>query len=744
MKNLFITEKPSVGVEFAKALKIGSAKKDGFIEGENNIVTWCVGHLIEMSYPEKYDESLKEWKLDTLPFLPDPKKYKYEVIKAVASQFKVVKELLNRKDIGAIYYSGDSAREGEYIQRLVRMIAGHNSSAVEKRVWIDSQTEEEIFRGIQEAKPLSAYDNLSESAYARAIEDYGIGINFSRAISLKYSNMVYHAAGEDPHAIAIGRVMSCVLGMIVERERQIRDNVRIPYYTVDGITNGLTVSWQALETSSFYTKTDLYKDIGFLKRDKAENFTVSIEPSLTYSSLEKKKESKKAPLLFNLAELQGECTKLFHIGPDKTLEIAQKLYEAKMTTYPRTDARVLTTAICKEIQKNISGLTNVAEVSVFARDIMEKKAYQGIDSTKYTDDSAVSDHYAIIPTGDVRNMSGLSGVDKEVYLLICRRFLSIFYPAALYEKITAVFTSSKEPFYLKLSRLVSPGWLSVADKIPDQTETEQSLSILQGMKEGQTYPAEYIIKDKETEPPKRYTSGSMILAMENAGNLIEEEELREQIKGSGIGTSATRAETIKKLHTNKYISINTKQIITPTALGECIYEVLKVSLPMILSPKMTASWEKGLSQIEQGSVSQAVYLDKMYQFIRDNTEKIKASDYTGQLEAPLATITSIYKINPNKNKVPEDIVCPLCGAPLAKIKTGAIGCTNYKETGCKFYFSNKYAGKILSMSQMVTLLKGGTTGVIKGLWSEKKQKKYDAKLTLENGRIRPVFDNNKE
>ena len=704
-KRLFIAEKPSVAQEFAKALHMSAARKDGYLEDDNNIVTWCVGHLVTLSYPEAYDENLKNWELETLPFLPEPSKYKYEVIKDVSKQFRIVKELLNRSDVSEIYYSGDSAREGEYIQRLVRQEAGHNPNAVEKRVWIDSQTEEEIIKGINQAKPLSAYDGLSEAAYARAIEDYAMGINFSRVLAIRYAGPVYNAAGLKRGSFSIGRVVSCVLGMIVDRERAIRNNIKTYYYTVSGNTQGIDTSWEGKEQSGFYQQEDLYNNIGFLKKEKADAFTNAIGPSLTYIRTNTKTEKKGAPLLFNLAELQSECTKLFHISPDETLTVAQSLYEKKLTTYPRTDARVLTTAIDKEIDKNISGLQGVPEVAAFASNILNNRMYVNIAHTKYTNDAAVSDHYAIIPTGNTSNLGQLSGREKDIYLLIARRFLSIFYPEAEYLKATGVFSASDEFFYTKVSKCSAPGWLEVAGKVPDNTEADNILNKLQSLTAGTSYPAAYTIKEASTNPPKRYTTGSIILAMENAGTLIEEEELREQIKGAGIGTSATRAETIKKLDKNGYISVNSKQVITPTALGEAIYEMLVIAAPSLLKPNLTASWEKGLGMIERGETTQAEYLAKLYDYITKITNSVKGSDYKEPLRQKLLMLGSVYstmkadRMDDNNAGI-KTYVCPHCGGevligkfgPYCKDKCGmsfAYYGTAFKENELKKLIANE-------------------------------------------------------
>lgn len=741
---LFIAEKPSVAMEFAKALGINNTapKGAGYLEDDENIVTWCVGHLVGMSYPEKYDPDLKKWDLKDIPFLPDPNQYKYEVLTPTKAQYQIVKSLLNRNDLTKIYYSGDSAREGEYIQRLVRQLAGHNPNAEEYRVWIDSQTREEILNGIKNAKPLSYYDSLSDSAYARAIEDYGIGINFSRALTLKYAQSVSNTAGTKWTPIAVGRVMSCVLGMVVRREREIRNNIKTVYYTVSGTANGtVEAQWKPKEGSSYYQKDDLFNMAGFLKKDQANQFISVIAPTLTLKNVTINTTKKGAPLLFNLAELQGECTKRFHIGPDRTLEIAQSLYEKKLTTYPRTDARVLTTAIDKVIANNINGLTGVPDVAQYANAVLAGNMYQNIANTKYTNDAAVSDHYAIIPTGDISSLASISGQERDVYIMICRRFLSIFYPQAEFEKMNAWFETSGEAFTTSAEALISPGWLEVADKIPDTTKAADKIAWIRGMQQGVSYPASYSINQTETKPPARYTTGSMVLAMENAGKLIDDEELREQIKGSGIGTSATRAETIKKLITNKYIQADKKQVLSPTLLGEAIYEILELCAPTTLSPEMTASWEKGLSQIVDSSVSKDLYLQKMYNYIRKTTESIKASECGDEFRTRMEVIRKTY---PNAAKATNgtmqmtEVPCPVCGRAMRRLKTGAYSCSGYPDN-CKYALWNTWCGKTLTDAQMKTLLAGKTTSEIKGFTS-KAGKAFNAKLTLdEDKKIKPVF-----
>ena len=641
-KSLFIAEKPSVAQEFAKALKVQAARNDGYLESENTIVTWCVGHLVTMSYPEKYDESLKRWSLETLPFLP--KEFKYEVIPAVKKQFTIVKNLLNRKDVDTIYVCTDSGREGEYIYRLVAMMAGVKDKT-QKRVWIDSQTEEEIIRGIKEAKDIREYDNLSASAYLRAKEDYLMGINFSRLLSLKYGNAVSSYLGSRYQAISVGRVMTCVLGMVVRREREIREFVKTPFYRVLGKfslqEHTFEGEWRAVEGSRYFQSPLLYKENGFKKREDAVTLCRMLTANPPWQAIvekiERKKENKNPPLLFNLAELQNECSRLFKLSPDETLKIVQELYEKKLVTYPRTDARVLSTAVAKEIYKNLSGLGNYEHGSAFAREILAGTAYKEIAKTRYVNDKQITDHYAIIPTGQgLGALKSLSGQGEKVYEVIVRRFLSIFYPPAVYQKINFTSVIEKERLFSSFKVLVSEGYLKVTSysfgkkkeeesgKEEEQTADQTLLETLQNLKKGSVLPVEkFTIKEGETSPPKRYTSGSMILAMENAGQLIEDEELRAQIKGSGIGTSATRAEILKKLVTIKYLALNKKtQVITPTLLGEMIFDVVNASIRSLLNPELTASWEKGLTYVAEGTITPEEYMVKLENFIRSRTEGV--------------------------------------------------------------------------------------------------------------------------
>lgn len=649
MKNLYIAEKPSVAREFAKALGMKGAAtagaRDGYLENEDMIVTWCVGHLITMSYPEVYDPALKKWSFDTIPFIPE--EYKYEIIDASSKQFQIVSKLLNREDVGRIYVCTDSGREGEYIYRLVEQMAGVDKSKKDRRrVWIDSQTEEEIMRGIREAKELSAYDNLSDAAYLRAQEDYLMGINFSRALSLKYSYTVRNYLGMDRCVIAVGRVMTCVLGMIVKREREIRQFVPTPFYRVLASTEGFEAEWKTTKDSAYLDSPLLYKENGFKKEESAKQLITELSADapieLIVQKVEKKTEKKAPPMLYNLAELQNDCSRLFKISPTDTLNTVQTLYERKLVTYPRTDARVLSTAVAKEIGKNIGGLQKYEPLAQYAQYIMQQGGYKGVAKSKYVNDKQITDHYAIIPTGQgLGNLNGLNDIQRKVYDIIARRFLSIFFPAAEYEKVSLVLSrqihtvvgekeNGTESFFANFKRLKNPGYLTIAGlpsdkKQEEQKLTDEELAKFASLKKGDAIPVQtFNIKEGETSPPKRYSSGTLILAMENAGQLIEDEELRSQIKGSGIGTSATRDSIITKLVTNKYIALNKKtQIVTPTFLGEIIYDVCLNSIQSLLWAEMTASWEKGLSGVAEGTISKDEYTAKMNKFVCDNTNAVK-------------------------------------------------------------------------------------------------------------------------
>ena len=649
-KKLLITEKPSVAMEFAKALKINTNRKNGYIESDNWIITWCVGHLVTMSYPEVYDEKLKFWRLDTLPFIP--KEWKYEIIPAVQNQFNIVKQLLQREDVEEIYNAGDSGREGEYIQRLVFMMAKPNPKAKIKRVWIDSQTEEEIQRGIREAKDESEYDSLSDSAYLRAKEDYLIGINFSRLLSIIYGRKVANQIHEEKASISVGRVMTCVLGMVVLREREIRNFVKTKYYKIIGEfgneTGTFKAEWKVNEKSKMFESPKLYNESGFKKQEDAKEFITSLAgKKAIIAELKKTKQKEKAPLLFNLAEIQNECTKRFKIKPDETLEIIQNLYEKKLVTYPRTDARVLSTAVAKEISKNLNGLIKGykdEEVQKLMRKMVDEKYSTNLSKTKYVNDSKITDHYAIIPTGQgFENYEKLPELQKKIYDVIVKRFIAIFYPEAEYNKITLTVQIENETFNASGKVCTNQGYLEVLKPKNDNklsTEKQQkvenssqnqkneelddNLEVLKNLKKGQEVQVQnFEIKDAETSPPTRYNSGSIILAMENVGKLIEDEELREQIKGAGIGTSATRGEIIKKLEKIKYIDINSKtQIVTPTQKGEAIYDVVNYSMPDMLNPKLTASWEKGLDMVAKKEIESNVFMTKLENYINSKFDKL--------------------------------------------------------------------------------------------------------------------------
>ena len=648
-KNLFIAEKPSVAREFAKALKLNMSNRDGYMESEDAIVTWCVGHLVTMSYPEVYDAKYKRWSLGTLPFIPD--KFKYEVIENVKKQFGIVSGLLNRQDVSTIYVCTDSGREGEYIYRLVEQEA-KVSGKQRKRVWIDSQTEEEILRGIREAKDLSEYDNLGSAAYLRAKEDYLMGINFSRVLTLKYGDTIKSYLKADRAVVSVGRVMTCVLGMVVKREREIREFVKTPFYRViagvEAEGKGFDCEWKAVEGTKYFASPLLYKENGFKEKQTAEELiaflqTEPLSPPVVGG--EKKKETKNPPLLYNLAELQNDCSKYFKISPDETLRIVQELYEKKLTTYPRTDARVLSTAAAKELYKNISGLKNYSPLASFAGEVLQGTAYKNITKTKYVNDKQITDHYAIVPTGQgLGNLKGVNPTAAKVYELIVRRFLSIFYPSAIYRKIALRIDVKGEKFFANFKVLEEEGYLKVMDLsflkkketsenkkedegevgTPDSKDPE-FIAMVQRLKKGAVLQLKGLeIKEGETSPPKRYNSGTMILTMENAGQFIEDEELRAQIKGSGIGTSATRAEILKKLVNIQYLALNKKtQIITPTLMGEMVHDVVAGAIRPLLDPALTASWEKGLTLVAEGNITEGEYMAKLDDFVTRRTNMVK-------------------------------------------------------------------------------------------------------------------------
>ena len=658
MKKLFIAEKPSVAAEFAKALKVPTGRKNGYLEGDSVIVTWCVGHLITMSYPEKYDEKFKRWSLDTLPFLP--KEFKYEVIDGVKTQFDTVSKLLNREDVDTIYICTDSGREGEYIYRLVDMMAGVKDK-VRKRVWIDSQTEEEIRRGIKEAKDWSYYDNLSAAAFLRAKEDYLMGINFSRILTLKYSRNVANFLKLDRAVLSVGRVMTCVVGMVVNREREIRNFVKTPFYKVLAKfeNQGMFIDgeWKVNEKSKYFNSPVLYKDNGFREKIYAQKLIEHVEEIANENgreaevlSNEKKKEVKNPPLLFNLAEAQNECSKRFKISPDETLKIIQELYEKKLVTYPRTDARVLSSAVAKEIDKNIRGLCKFPLLADFANDILNKGTYKNISKTKYVNDSQITDHYAIIPTG-FGNMNSLGRLQMLIYELICRRFLAIFYPPAIYQKFAIKFGIGDEIFITNTKVCIERGFLDVLSPLKEDgdddgdSQNPEYINMISSLRKGSKLRLDSLsIKEGETVPPKRYSSGSIILAMENAGQLIEDEELRSQIKGSGIGTSATRADILKKLFAIKYLALNKKtQIITPTLFGEIVYEVVNCSISQLLNPELTASWEKGLTMVSNGDISSDEYMTKLERFVGIRCLNVKQLNNQYSLNAVFEKISKEYK-----------------------------------------------------------------------------------------------------
>ena len=755
-KSLIITEKPSVAQEFARILGV-SGRNDGYIENSDYVITWCVGHLVEMVYPEVYDEKYKKWKLEDLPFLP--KEYKYDVIPAVSKQYDVVHKMLHREDIDTVYWAGDAGKEGQTIEENIRMYGGVREGMKELRVWIDSQTEEEIKRGIREAKPMSDYANLGKSGIMRTIEDYAMGINFSRAMSVKYGNLLNDAAGTRSYtAIAVGRVMTCVLGMVVIREREIRNFVETPFYRVVGSFTDANIEaeWKAVEGSKYFESPLLYKENGFKKQESAENLIAELSgKTAVVSSIERGTSRKKAPLLFNLAELQAECSKRFKISPDETLQVAQDLYEKKLTTYPRTDARVLSTAVAKEIGKNISRLKGYEPVQGYVERIMKEGLHYNIAKTQYTDDSKITDHYAIIPTGQLTELRSLNELQRSVYDLIVRRFLSIFYPAAEYQTVKLVVAVGEEKLFAGAKALKAPGFLEIAGRKQEEekegsnkedneeTDSPGLLELADQLTKGQKLPVNgYSLKEGSTKPPKRYTSGSMVLAMENAGQLIEDEELRAQIKGSGIGTSATRAEIIKKLVRIGYLHLNKKsQILSPEVLGEMVYEVVNMTVPALLNPKMTASWEKGLDGITRGTVIMEDYREKLEDFIRKETLNMVERNLTAQLVAQIQPLTGKGARGiAAKKKL--GIACPVCGGELETTPFG-YGCGNYKKdgTGCKFSVG-AIAGRDLSEEEFKNLITKGRTDVLEGFVAKSK-KKFPASLVLqkdEEGRVNITFD----
>ena len=750
-KSLIITEKPSVAHEFARILHV-SGRQDGYLENDSYVITWCVGHLVEMVYPEEYDIKFKKWKLEDLPFLP--KEYKYNVIPAVKKQYDIVHKMLYREDIDTVYWAGDAGKEGQTIEENIRNFGGVREGMKELRVWIDSQTEEEILRGIREARPMSDYANLGKSGIMRTIEDYAMGINFSRAMSVKYGNLLNDAAGTQSYtAIAVGRVMTCVLGMVVIREREIRNFVETPFFRVCGKFSEAEIEaeWKAVEGSKYFESPLLYKENGFKEESSANGLIEELTgKTALIKSLEKGIAKKKAPLLFNLAELQAECSKRFKISPDETLQVVQDLYEKKLTTYPRTDARVLSSAVAKEIGKNISRLKGYEPTAAFVERIMKEGSYRNIARTAYTDDSKVTDHYAIIPTGQLTELGSLNSLQRQVFDLIVRRFLSIFYPPAEYQTVKFVVDIEKEEFSCGTKILKSPGYLEIAGKVQEDSEEEEKeknnsglLAAVESLREGDEILVKgFEIKEGKTSPPKRYTSGSMVLAMENAGQLIEDEELRAQIKGSGIGTSATRAEIIKKLIRIGYLHLNQKtQVLTPQTLGEMIFETVYMTVPELLNPKMTASWEKGLDGITKGTVVMEEYREKLEDFIRRETLSMVEKDLKSELVARIQPLAGKGARGiAAKKKI--GVACPICGGEMETTPFG-YGCGNYKKdgTGCKFSIGS-IAGRDLTEEEVKELIEKGRTQVLSGFVS-KSRKKFEGALVLEKneeGQVNVNFD----
>lgn len=753
--------------DYAKVFQV-SGRQNGYIENDKYVITWCVGHLVEMVYPEEYDMKYKKWMLEDLPFLPQT--YKYGVIPNVKQQYDIVHGLLHREDIDTVYWAGDSGKEGQTIEENIRNFGGVREGMQELRVWIDSQTEEEIRRGVAEAKPMSDYANLGSSGIMRSIEDYAMGINFSRVMSVKYGKLLNDAAATNSYtAIAIGRVMTCVLGMVVNREREIRNFKETPFYRIVGDFTDASIEaeWKAVEGSKYFESPKLYKENGFKEKEDAKQLMDSLEgKEAVVKTLEKGISKKKAPLLFNLAELQAECAKKFKISPDETLQVAQDLYEKKLTTYPRTDARVLTTAVAKEIGKNLNKLKGYAPTQAFTDKILQQRSYANLANTQYTDDNKVTDHYAIIPTGQLTELQSLSPLQSKVFDLIVRRFLSIFYPPAEYQTLKLVVGIGEESLFTSAKVLKVLGFLEVMGKTldddseenegqdnedanPDNTTKEKKkdarkmLEIAESLRQGDVLAVNgFEIKDGATKPPKRYTSGSMILAMENAGQLIEDEELRAQIKGSGIGTSATRAEIIKKLIRIGYLNLNKKtQVISPERFGEMVYEVVAMTVPALLNPKMTASWEKGLDGITNGTVDMKEYRAKLEDFIRKETIQIRDKDLTKQVAAQISSFSGkgARGLGARKKLAAK---CPMCGGDIVTTPFG-YGCDNYQKdgTGCRFVIGT-IAGRDLTEEECIALINQGRTEVLSGFVSKNK-KKFQAALVMqknEEGKIDISFD----
>ena len=738
-KKLIITEKPSVARDFARVLNV-KGNREGYIENNEYVISWCVGHLVGMLYPEDYDIKYKSWKLEDLPFLP--KDYKYGVLKPVAKQYNIVNGLLHREDIDTVYWAGDSGKEGQTIEENIRNFGGVREGMRELRVWIDSQTDEEILKGIREAKAMSEYDRLGKSGIMRTIEDYALGINFSRALSVKYGRLVNDAAGTKKYsAIAVGRVMTCVLGMVVYREREIRNFTETPFYRVIGnlTEEKIAAEWKAVEGSKYLGSPLLYKENGFKTREDALKLIDELTGKECHvESIEKSTSRKKPPLLFNITELSAECAKRYKITPSQSLQIAQDLYEKKLTTYPRTDARVLTTAVAKEIHKNLNGLKDYGPTAEFTGKIVNEKLYEGLQKTQYVKDADVTDHYAIIPTGQVRGLDGMSDMHRKVYDLIVRRFLSIFYPPAEYLSVKLTVVIEKEKLFASTKVLKKKGYMEIAgvSKQKDDEETELTeegkkkvLALVDKLKKGDAIPVDsFEIKEGKTSPPKRYTEGTMMLAMENAGSLIEDEELRQQIKKTGIGTSATRGGIIKKLVDIGYLSENKKTLIlTPSKLGEMIFEVVDMSVPTLLNPEMTASWEKGLEGIINGTVDAGEYRKKLEDYIRNETLKITGGNIQRDLVFRFRNFTGKAEEPKNINGVR----CPMCGGSILKTGDGIYKCEKYvkdKEGACKFNVYPVLKHKITE-KELKELVENGTTGVIKGFVS-RSGKKFNAKIKL--------------
>ncbi len=755
-KKLIITEKPSVARDFARVLNV-KGNRDGYIENDEYVISWCVGHLVGMLYPEDYDPKYKSWKLEDLPFLP--KEYKYGVLKPVAKQYGIVNGLLHRDDVDTVYWAGDSGKEGQTIEENIRNFGGVREGMKELRVWIDSQTDDEIKRGIREAKPMSEYDNLGKSGIMRTIEDYSLGINFSRVLSVKYGRLVNDAAATKKYtAIAVGRVMTCVLGMVVYREREIRDFRETPFYRVIGNLTDAMISaeWKAVEGSRLFNSPLLYKENGFKKEEDAGKLISELTgKECRVEAVEKSTSKKKPPLLFNITELSAECAKRFKITPTQTLDVVQELYERKLTTYPRTDARVLTTAVAGEIIKNLNGLKAYEPCADFVNNIIDKKLYTGLAKTQYVKDEDVTDHYAIIPTGQVRELGGMSDLHKKVYDVIVRRFLSIFYPPAEYLSVKLTVDIDGEKLFSSAKMLKKKGYMEIAG-VPKQKEDDDDagttvkdrdklLKCVDTMKKGDKLDVvSFDIKEGKTSPPKRYNEGTMMLAMENAGNLIEDEELREQIKKTGIGTSATRGAILKKLVDIGYLNENKKTLIlTPSRLGEMVFEVVDMSVPTLLNPEMTASWEKGLEGIINGNVDAAEYRRKLEDYIRCETMRMISSDTQADLAGRLHPFTD-GNSKGAATRLPLDIKCPKCGGELTTTKFG-YGCSNYwdKEKKCDFSVSGTILKHVITKEELKQLAENGTTELIKGFVS-KNNKNFDAKLKInrdESGKITGIgFD----